>query len=68
MRWLLRIKEYYRDKALANKCGLDIKNICKHECDEIIYCSESIRKHHELEDKCQQTDRQKCKKCGEFYN
>jgi hypothetical protein len=65
MRWLLRIKEYYRDKDLADKCGLDIKDICKHEPSD---------KKWEIGDKITTMSGEDhtlvehyCIKCGEFY-
>ena len=53
MKWLKRIKEYYKNKELADKCGLEIKDICKHEpsksscecttCDCIKFCTKSSK-------------------------
>ena len=50
---LRRIKEYYRDKQLAEKCGLEVKDICTHETDNNVYFKYTLQ--------------YKCSKCGEFY-
>lgn len=56
MKWLKRIKEYYRDKVFAAKCGLEVKDICVHETDgNIYYDSERFPVKY------------RCIKCGEFY-
>ncbi len=55
MKWIKRITEYYRDKFLAAKCGLEVKDICVHERDGIIYWDKDRFPRH------------KCAKCGEFY-
>ncbi len=53
-KWLKRIKEYFEDKALAEKCGMVYTEICDHE-----YKEKAIYPHDfDL----------KCKKCGAKYN
>ena len=52
-KWLKRIKEYYRDKVLAEKCGLEAKDICVHESTDEMYLSNPPWL--------------KCIKCGEMY-
>jgi hypothetical protein len=58
MKWLKRITDYYKDKRLAEKCGLKVKDICIHEADGFIKnCAfEGVT-----------TTEYRCKKCGEFY-
>lgn len=53
MKWLKRIKEYYRDKRLAEKCGIEVKDICVHEPIDDTYLSNPPW--------------YKCDKCGEMY-
>ncbi len=53
MKWLSRIIEYYRDKQLSEKCGLEAKDICVHEPTFVIMHPDG--KTHT------------CIKCGEFY-
>ncbi len=59
MKWLKRITEYYRDKVLAAKCGLEVKDICVHEYQNNFGLDS--RPRHE------KAVKPKCKKCGEFY-
>ena len=30
--WIRRVVEHWNDKKLAEKCGLEVKDICVHEC------------------------------------
>lgn len=59
MNWLNRIVEHYRDKVLADKCGLQVKDICVHEY-ENNFGKDSRPRYVK-------TRKPKCKKCGEFY-
>lgn len=36
-KWLIRMIEHINDKVLADKCGLEIKDICVHELEPIVY-------------------------------
>lgn len=56
MKWLKRIVDYYNDKILACKCGLEVKDICVHESDGYIYWDDE-----------RFPEKNKCIKCGEFY-
>jgi hypothetical protein len=51
------MREYWNDKKLAEKCGLERKDICVHE-----WKVEGLNYNG---DKWQWKN--KCKKCGEFY-
>ena len=53
MKLFKRIKEYYQAKQFDRKCGLEVKDICKHETDTNAYLSCPVK--------------YKCSKCGEFY-
>lgn len=67
-RWLKRLREYWNDKKLAEKCGLEVKDICVHEWDGFDYFDHGIRVTDFMHIVC--TERgyfKKCKKCGEFY-
>lgn len=56
MKWLKRIAEYYKDKKLAEQCGLTVKDICEHESDGRVYWdNEKFLAPY------------RCIKCGEFY-
>lgn len=61
--------EHLKDKQLAEKCGMDVKEICKHESDGMDYVPglyEKVLASSELTP----TDLirfNKCKKCGELY-
>ena len=50
--WLNRLREYWNDKKLAEKCGLELKDICVHEENFNSITIYPIKK---------------CIKCGEFY-
>lgn len=51
--FLKRMCDYWKDKKLAEKCGLDVRDICEHENDGLIYTSNPPQS--------------KCKKCGGFF-
>jgi hypothetical protein len=51
-KWLKKIKEYFEDKALAEKCGMVYRDICSHE-----YPERDMYPH----------DKSACKKCGAPY-
>jgi hypothetical protein len=53
MKWLFRLKEYWNDKKLSEKCGMDIKDICVHEID--------------TSDRFININSFKCTKCGRLY-
>lgn len=55
--WLNRLCSYWNDKKLADKCGLNVKDICVHEYDGNVYWDEE-----------RFPAKYKCKKCGAFYN
>lgn len=64
--------DYFKDKDLAEKCGLEVKDICQHESDNNFHAiSKENGFYIHSTVKCdfppgfQATD--KCKKCGEFY-
>lgn len=50
MKWLKRITDYYKDKCLAGKCGLDVRDICCHEYRKLIIFNTTLYK---------------CQKCGD---
>ena len=54
-KWIKRVCEYWKDKQLADKCGLQIKDICVHELKPIVYPRPDTIKMWQ------------CIKCGEFY-
>jgi hypothetical protein len=56
-KWLKRIKEYYEDKALAEKCGMVYKDICPHDFDD----EKEVKTFEEIK-------KWKCKKCGHLYD
>ncbi len=56
MKWLKRIVDYYNDKILACKCGLEVKDICVHEPDISLRRKGGCIPDHD-----------KCIKCREFY-
>lgn len=60
---LTRLCDYWRDKKLADKCGLKVNEICKHEPDMAL---EQFKKDMNLEIKNIGFNF-KCIKCGEFY-
>lgn len=33
-KWLKRIKEYYKEKEMAEKCGMVYSDFCNHESDK----------------------------------
>lgn len=49
--WLKRICEYWKDKKLPEKCGMEVKDICAHEV-KVKYREESKK--------------YTCMKCGEL--
>ncbi len=51
--WIKRLREYWNDKKLAEKCGLEVKDICVHESTFVITHPDGIT--------------HTCIKCGEFY-
>jgi len=55
--WLNLLCEYWNDKKLAEKCGLEVEDICVHESDGKSYTVPG----------CAFYSYMKCKKCGEFY-
>lgn len=57
--WIRRVVEYWNDKKLAEKCGLEVKEICDHESDGETYCKDFP--------KWDGVPNYRCKKCGEFY-
>ena len=59
MKWLKRIMEYHVDKQLAEKCGLEVKDICVHEYQNNLEFDSRPR--------YQKAAKPTCKKCGEFY-
>lgn len=61
MSTLNRLCSHWNDKKLAEKCGLQVKNICVHESDGIRYANQFAERW--------QKDKaiMKCIKCGEFY-
>jgi len=52
-KWLKRLAVYLNDKKLAEKCGLNVKEICVHEATFVMTHPDG------------QTHT--CIKCGEFY-
>lgn len=62
MKWIERIFEYMRDKRLAEKCGLEVKDICVHEREP-----DSAPIPYDWDKRFGIDWRFKCKKCGEFY-
>lgn len=54
--WFKRLCEYWSDKKLAKKCGLEVKDICSHESNGNLYW-----------DNERFQEKNKCIKCGEFY-
>lgn len=56
--WLNRVCEFWKDKKLAEKCGLKVGDICVHEYDGNIYMTFEPYNF---------PDKYKCKKCGVFY-
>jgi len=66
MNCLKRIIKYYKDKKLADKCGLKVKDICVHEpTDESLILGKTYK---DLSGEPFQITHHSCKKCGEFYN
>ena len=61
--WLNRLREYWNDKKLAKKCGLQIKDICVHEPDVQLEGFKTLIGF----DKSNGGEWFKCKKCGGFY-
>jgi hypothetical protein len=59
MKWLKRITDYYKDKKLAEQCGLTVKDICEHESDGSWH--RVLVSPHVVHNKY------KCIKCEEFY-
>ena len=57
--WINRIREYWNDKKLADKCGLQVKDICVHEWGVVGFYRDS-RETESIVMK-------KCLKCGEVY-
>lgn len=57
--WLNRVCEYSNDKKLAEKCGLEVKDICVHEHENNFAKDSRPRFEKSLNPRC--------KKCGEFY-
>ncbi len=55
-KWLKRMAEYWRDKKLAEKCGLHVKDVCVHESDGNYYW-----------DNERFPEKNKCIKCGSYY-
>ncbi len=52
-KWIERIVEYYKDKALSEKCGLKVSDICVHQSDGLLYLTCPPQK--------------RCDKCGAYY-
>ena len=52
-KWLKRLCDYWKDKKMAEKCGMEVKDICVHARDDC---------HPPLD-----VIIFKCQKCGEFY-
>ncbi len=59
--WMNRMIEYNNDKILAEKCDLEIKDICMHETDYSRIEATNAGTGTIL------STCYKCKKCGEFY-
>lgn len=51
--WLRRVTEFWKDRVLAEKCGLTVQEICVHESDVNMLLSHP--------------GKYICKKCGVFY-
>jgi hypothetical protein len=57
-KWLKRICEHWKDKKLAEKCGLEVKDICVHESDGNTYMTFQPYSF---------PGKYRCKKCGHFW-
>ena len=63
MKWFKRIVEHYKDRRLAQHCGLEVKDVCVHESDSQL---EAFKQTVGF-DTSKGGDWFMCIKCGEFY-